>query len=83
MSRIRDVRYDRWFVDEDDGTVTLVVCRRDEGGPPSGAQLEFNGANDARALAKYDRFCRKQNRRNIRRAEWRRRAGAPDPEGPA
>jgi hypothetical protein len=64
-----------WFVDEDDGSVTLVVLRREEGGPPSGAELEFKGADTRRALAAYDRFCRKQNKRHIRAAEARRRWG--------
>jgi hypothetical protein len=54
--KVRDVRNDRWYQDNDDGTVTLVVLRGRD-------QLKFEGADDDQAAAGYDAYCMRDDLR--------------------
>jgi hypothetical protein len=49
--KVRDNR--SWFVHRADGTVSLVVCRKADGGAPNGHLLQFHGPSEEAALQEY------------------------------
>ena len=64
-----------WWLELDDGTVTLVVLRRIERGMGGWQELEFNGADEAACEAAYTRHCEESYDSSVRRAGARANHG--------